>query len=90
MSALMIFVGAAGVAVGLGSMLPATRLVGLVPFVVAAAWVLANVVRTSAAVLGASEADALVHIRAAAKRMPLWITATAWTALVATICVATA
>ena len=85
LSATMVGLGGACVGLGLYRLLPGAAALALVPFALAWLWVLRGILRTCAAARVASDADALVAVRAAGKRMPLWITATAWGALVAAI-----
>ncbi len=89
LSALLVGLGGAGVGLGLGGRLagqPSGWLLALAPFAAAWLWVLGGIARTYRATrTTGGEADALVAVRAAGKRMPLWITATAWGALLAAV-----
>ena len=95
LSALLVGAGGAGVGFGLWWQLaarPSVWLLALVPFATAWLWVLGGILRTYRATRATTvEAEALVAVRAAGRRMPLWITATAWGALaacVAAVCAA--
>jgi alpha-ketoglutarate-dependent taurine dioxygenase/4-hydroxybenzoate polyprenyltransferase len=90
LASILVGAGGAGVGLGLWSYLSAAAdpawLLGLVPFAAAWSWVFLRVVQTHGTTRRRGEDDALVAVRAAARRMPIWITATAWGALVAAIC----
>ena len=64
-------------------------LVGLAPLVVACVWVFDSLNTTWMRGRGRSRDEAMVHVRASARAMPLWITATAWTTLFAALVLAT-
>lgn len=80
----LVVVGGAAVGLRLGMPLHAAgRLVALLPFVVGWGWVAGDIAACFRALRGADEATSLAHVRKAARRMPIWITVTAWGALVA-------
>lgn len=55
----------------------------ILPFVGAVVFVLMDMYRVSRSLVGASEEVQIVHVKSAAKRVPIWITLVAWTSLAA-------
>ncbi len=67
-----------------------SSLVRVLPLVAAWLWVVAEIVGVTRACRGLPRRDALAKLRPRARRMPIWITATAWTSLVAAACTGSA
>jgi alpha-ketoglutarate-dependent taurine dioxygenase/4-hydroxybenzoate polyprenyltransferase len=82
LSLAMIVLGGAGVIVLLAA---SGRWSSLVPLVLAWGWVVYDVASLARRVWGLDETRALVRLRKAAKRVPIWITVTAWGTLIAVL-----
>jgi alpha-ketoglutarate-dependent taurine dioxygenase/4-hydroxybenzoate polyprenyltransferase len=79
-----------GLVVGAALALPllhTQRLFALLPFALALGWVLSGVASLFARLHNADPEMALAHLRAAARLMPVWLTATAWSAMLAALAV---
>lgn len=80
----MVAAGGLGVIAALASRgLSVDRPWAVLPLCVAWAWVVRDIAGLARSVFARPYDDALADVRSAAKRMPLWITATAWGALCA-------
>lgn len=84
----MVAVGGLGILGSLVSLLPLPEgLWAVAPLSIAWVWVLRSVGETASRVRGVPRATAMTAVRASARRMPLWITATAWSTLFAAVIV---
>jgi len=88
LATVMVALGGAGVAASLATLgalhgLPFGGLPYLGPLACAYTWVVLELVLAFRLVSSVEQDDALTKLRPRARRMPLWITATAWTTLFA-------